>query len=60
MVCENKIVYFGSQDIDLTFVLIMGKETEELIVVREDQGASVEYWNASCATYYFKNSIYRF
>ena len=35
---ENKVVYFGSNNVDSTFVLEKEEESEQLKVVREDEG----------------------
>ena len=57
---ENKIVYFGSWNKNATFVLEQEQETEQLKVVREDDGLFFlrGYWNGgSCAA---NKEIYAF
>ena len=57
---EYKIVYFGSWNANATFVLEQEEESEQLKVVREDEGFDLVrgHWNtASCV---FKNEIYAF
>ena len=60
VVVENAIVYFGVNNKKSTFVLEQDEESEQLQVVREDEGFNLErgYWNtASCV---LKNEIYAF
>ena len=35
LVVEDKIVYFGSSDVEATFVLEQEQESEQLVVIRE-------------------------
>ena len=60
LVGENTIVYFGAKNENTTFVLERDEESEQLEVVRKDEGFSLHrgYYNtASCV---FKNEIYAF
>ena len=56
---ESKIVYFGSEDKNATFVLEEEEECEQLKVVGEDLGFYLTrfYRTASCV---LKNEIYAF
>ena len=60
MILENKIVYFGSNEENATFVLQLEEDSEQLAVEREDEGFESKrgFWNnASCL---LKNEIYAF
>ena len=60
LAAENKIVYFGANCENATFVLEQEGESEQLKVVREDDGFNLmrEFYNtASCV---FMNQIYAF
>lgn len=60
LVVEDKIVYFGSSNEKITFVLEKEEESEKLKEVREDEGFNLltgAYNTSSCV---FKNEIYAF
>ena len=60
LVLEDKIVYFGSCDEKGSFVLEREEDSEQLKVVREEEGFDLrrgEYNTASCV---FQKGIYTF
>ena len=59
-VLENKIVYFGSQNIKATFVLEQEEETELLKIISEDEGFDLEKGLTNTASCGFTNEIYAF
>ena len=57
---ENKIVYFGSSDAEATFVLEKEEGSEQLRVVREDEGLNFWKGDSNTASCVFEKNIYAF
>ena len=59
-VLENKVVYFGSWNVKIAFVLEKEEDSEQLKVVREDEGINFERGNKNTTSRVYKKEIYAF
>ena len=59
-VVENRIVYFGDNCENKTFVLKKGEKSENIRVVREEKGFNLQRGSSNAASRVIKSEIYAF
>ena len=60
MIVKNKIVYFGTSDVEATFLIGKEDDSEQLKVLGKEKGFYLSRGGWNTASHVFKNEIYAF